>query len=182
MDFGWSSYFRGIQVSKRRYRFLPYICGTCTTAVCIVLLTYSLTLIPIIFEHISGNAQIANRLWSGTSTQSASADITNKAVRPHTAHGARTADISGEGFSSRGAAGDGDEAAPVVAGARGMMRYGKDNSPNTSITFCDYLLPRVGRSDVGVCIGFVHAKHCDFQDSTNVDPPAHTQDAHAHQM
>lgn len=100
-------------------------------------------------EHISGNVQIANRRWSGTSTQSASADITNKAVRPHTAHGARTADIGGEGFSSQGAVGDDGEAAPVVAGARGMMRYGKDlplGLRNASITFCDYLVPRAKRS------------------------------------
>lgn len=44
-------------------------------------------------------------------------------MRPHTAHGARTTDVGGEVFSSHGVAGDGGEAAPVVAGARGMMRY-----------------------------------------------------------
>lgn len=48
--------------------------------------------------------------------------MTNKVVRPHTAHGVRNADIGGEAFSPQGATKDGGEAAPVVAGARGVMR------------------------------------------------------------
>lgn len=70
-----------------------------------------------------GSSQISNRRWSGASTQSASVDVTTKVVRPHTAHGARTTDVDGEVFSPQGTAGGGKEAAPVVAGARGVMRY-----------------------------------------------------------
>eukprot|EP00752_Nemacystus_decipiens_P015070 g13425.t1 len=77
-----------------------------------------------------GNVQISNRRWSGTSAHPASGETANKAVRPHTAHGARTADPSGEGLSSHGAARD--EAAPVVAGARGMMRYRHERGGSTT--------------------------------------------------
>ena len=46
-------------------------------------------------------------------TNSVPPDVATKSARPHTAHGLRESDIA-KGRS---------EAAPVVAGARGMMRY-----------------------------------------------------------
>lgn len=58
--------------------------------------------------------------WSGVVTKSA--DTATRTVRPHTAHGTRSIDASAEVFASPGAFRGGGDAAPVVAGARGVMR------------------------------------------------------------
>lgn len=59
--------------------------------------------------------------WSGVVSKSG--DTAPRTVRPHTAHGTRSIDASAEVFASPGAFLGGGEAAPVVAGARGVMRW-----------------------------------------------------------
>lgn len=58
----------------------------------------------------AGDSNIPDKHWG---TNSVPPDVATKNARPHTAHGLRESDIA----KGRG------EAAPVVAGARGMMRY-----------------------------------------------------------
>ncbi|CAM9584936.1 unnamed protein product, partial [Ectocarpus sp. 12 AP-2014] len=68
-----------------------------------------------------GGTKNANQREKATNTKTAS-------VRPHTAHGTRATDIGGEVSASQGAFGEGGKAAPVVAGARGMIRYRNERS------------------------------------------------------
>ncbi|CAM9198370.1 unnamed protein product [Ectocarpus sp. 13 AM-2016] len=74
-----------------------------------------------------GGTRNANQRAKATNTKTASVDVT-RTVRPHTAHGNRATDIGGEVSASQGAFGEGGEAAPVVAGARGMIRYRNERS------------------------------------------------------
>lgn len=89
------------------------------------LFNYHGTLRPstVVFFNVtrSGGTKNANQRGKATDTKAASVDVT-RAVRPHTAHGTRATDIGGEVSASQGAFGEGGEAAPVVAGARGMIR------------------------------------------------------------
>lgn len=65
---------------------------------------------PPLYAVDAGGPKMPEKHWG---TNSVPPDVATKSARPHTAHGLRESDIA-KGRS---------EAAPVVAGARGMMRY-----------------------------------------------------------
>lgn len=75
----------------------------------------------------AGDVSSPDVRWTGVVTSSTSTDAAVRIARPHTAHGTRSSEVSGEISVVQGASGAGGEAAPVVAGARGVMRWVHDH-------------------------------------------------------
>lgn len=68
-----------------------------------------------------GASRSPSRRRGGVVTKST--DIATRAIRPHTAHGTRSNDANAEVSAANGDSRAGCKVDPVVAGARGMMRY-----------------------------------------------------------
>lgn len=69
----------------------------------------------------AGASRSPSRRRGGVVTKST--DIATRAIRPHTAHGTRSNDANAEVSAANGDSRAGCKVDPVVAGARGMMRW-----------------------------------------------------------